>query len=150
MAVTGFCHAAIGISDPEKSIAFYRDVLGLTVTRDVEERGKSSTFHRRAIYLRWDAETRPGVIVLDHHLDRAARGRPAQMFDLAIHHIGLAVDDVRAILARAEAAGYEVFADLTPYDAAAFGISDSDGSTAVTTAIVKDPDGHIIQLDEWA
>lgn len=150
MPVTGFCHAAIGISDPERSIAFYRDVLGLTVTLDREERGKNASFHRRAIYLRWDTAARPGFIVLDHHMDRATKGHPAQMFDLAIHHIGFVVDDAMAVLARARAAGCEIFNDVATYDAAAFGVAGADDSAAVTTVIIKDPDGHIIQLDQWS
>jgi catechol 2,3-dioxygenase-like lactoylglutathione lyase family enzyme len=28
MAITQFLHVSIGISDPEKSVPFYRDVLG--------------------------------------------------------------------------------------------------------------------------
>ena len=149
MAVTGFCHAAIGVTDPEKSIAFYRDILGLTVTKDMEERGKNSTFHRRAIYLRWDKDSDAGFIVLDHHLNRAPKGQVSQMFDVGVHHIGLTVDDAESIFNRAKQAGVEVFADLVSYNAAAFGLDGDDDKPVVITGIIKDPDGNIIQLDQW-
>jgi catechol 2,3-dioxygenase-like lactoylglutathione lyase family enzyme len=50
-------HAAICVSDLERSLEFYRDLLGLTVTMDFEVRGpewdrlfQSENFHARIIY----------------------------------------------------------------------------------------------------
>jgi catechol 2,3-dioxygenase-like lactoylglutathione lyase family enzyme len=57
----GISHVAIGVSDMERSLRFYRDLLGLTVTLDKEEpvRGSERLFadpaqnRRRAVYLKW-------------------------------------------------------------------------------------------------
>ena len=58
----GISHVAIGVSDMERSLRFYRDLLGLTVTLDKEEpvRGSERLFaepaqnRRRAVYLKWN------------------------------------------------------------------------------------------------
>ena len=55
MAVRGFSHVAVGVTDMETSLGFYRDLLGLTVTLDVEEGafgGPQDAYRRRAVYLR--------------------------------------------------------------------------------------------------
>ena len=43
----GVSHVAIGVSDMDRSLPFYRDVLGLTVTREAEEDvgGLPALFH---------------------------------------------------------------------------------------------------------
>lgn len=150
MGVNGFSHVAIGITDPERSIPFYRDVLGLTVSLDVEERGGEFTpFHRRAIYMRWDAERHDRFVVLDHHLDRPPKGEAKQMFDVGFHHFAFAVTDIAAIVERARAAGAEVGAiGIKSYSGLAYGLAGEE-RPAVMSTILKDPDGNIIQLDQW-
>src|SRR2546421_7725711 len=38
MGITGVSHIAIGVSDMDKSLSFYRDALGMTVTVDRREK----------------------------------------------------------------------------------------------------------------
>src|SRR5260370_36327344 len=60
-AMRGISHVAIGVSGMERSLRFYRDLLGLTVSLDKEEpvRGSERLFaepaqnRRRAVYLKW-------------------------------------------------------------------------------------------------
>jgi catechol 2,3-dioxygenase-like lactoylglutathione lyase family enzyme len=56
----GISHVAIGVSDMERSLHFYRDLLGLAVTLDKEEPVRASErlfadpvqTRRRAVYLK--------------------------------------------------------------------------------------------------
>ena len=56
----GISHVAIGVRDIERSLSFYRDLLGLTVSLDKEKpvRGSQRLFaepaqtRRRAVYLK--------------------------------------------------------------------------------------------------
>jgi catechol 2,3-dioxygenase-like lactoylglutathione lyase family enzyme len=149
MSISGFSHVAIGIRDAERSIPFYRDVLGLTVSLDVEERGERTPFHRRAVYLRWDRSPDDRFIVLDQHLDRPPKGEAKALFEVGVHHFAFAVSNIEAIVARAEAAGVWVSPGrINTYSGLAYGVA-GDDKPAVRTAILKDPDGNIIQLDEW-
>jgi len=69
----GISHVAIGVSDMERSLRFYRDLLGLTVSLDKEEpvRGSERLFaepaqnRRRAVYLKWADGPEAGLELLD-------------------------------------------------------------------------------------
>lgn len=149
MGVTGLSHVAIGVSDADRALGFYRDVLGLTVTLDAEERGERTPFHRRAVYLTWDGEPRHGFVVLDQHLDRPPSGQAKKLFEVGVHHFAFAVGDITPILERARAAGVEIGASaIMPYKGIAYGLP-GDMEVRVQTAILKDPDGNVIQLDQW-
>ena len=62
----GISHVAIGVRDIERSLSFYRDALGLTVSLDKEEsvRGSQRLFagpaqnRRRVVYLKWGTAQR--------------------------------------------------------------------------------------------
>jgi catechol 2,3-dioxygenase-like lactoylglutathione lyase family enzyme len=149
MAITGFSHAAIGVTDPERSIKFYRDVLGLTLVMDTEERGDGPPpVHRRAIYFRWDPSSIAGFIVLDYHFTRPPHGKPLNMFDVGTHHISFAIDDVHALYARAKRFGCEILGEPRTRSGVLWGMP-GDTEPAVMTLIIKDPDGNLLQFDEW-
>ncbi len=56
----GISHMAIGVSDMVRSLPFYRDLLGLEVMLDTEEKIGSGSRH--AVYLRWGKDS--GFLVL--------------------------------------------------------------------------------------
>jgi catechol 2,3-dioxygenase-like lactoylglutathione lyase family enzyme len=149
MGVTGLSHVAIGVSDADRALGFYRDVLGMTVTLDAEERGERTPFHRRAVYLSWDGEPRNGFVVLDCQLDRPPSGEAKKLFEIGVHHFAFAVSDIEPIVERARAAGVDVGANgVIAYKGVAYGLP-GDEALRVKTAILKDPDGNLIQLDQW-
>src|SRR5208282_1443773 len=51
LAMKGISHVAIGVSDMVRSLPFYRDLLGLEVMLDTEEKIGSGSRH--AVYMRW-------------------------------------------------------------------------------------------------
>src|SRR6267142_505273 len=97
MQVLGVSHIAIAVTDMDAALAFYRDVLGLTVDADwtqqltVERSGEVTggrAIKRRQAWLRWgplgDATA---ALALDQMLSPEPVDRRSEAFDLGIHHI---------------------------------------------------------------
>lgn len=135
------------VRDPERSIAFYRDLLGMSLLDRydfpdmsfslfflgfVDSEGPSDPAERVTwvfsqtglleLTYNWGSEADPAVRY--HNGNEAPRG---------FGHLGLAVPDVAAMCARLEAAGVEFV--KRPDDGAMKGL-----------AFVKDPDGYWIEI----
>lgn len=149
MSVRSMSHVAVGVTDMDASLDFYRDVLGLRVTLDTVEGAfdpAAGSYRRRAAYLRVDDGPHEFFIVLDQQLDQEPFGRPPRIFQIGTHHFSLWVDDLEVLFGRALEHGYRAILRPTEADAAAYG--ESAGSGRVLTAILKDPDGNPVQLDQ--
>src|SRR5713226_5845744 len=90
----GISHIAIGVSDMERSIPFYCDLLGLEVMLDAEE--KVGRGRRRAVYMRWAHGAGGGFLVLSQTLDREPSGKPLRLDQVGLHHFAFSVDDLRS------------------------------------------------------
>ena len=137
----GISHLAIGVSDMNRSLPFYRDLLGLEVMLDAEEKvGQGS---RRAVYMKWDSDG--GFLVLSQTLGREPSGKPLKLHQVGMHHFAFLVDDLRSRLDKLAAAGVKII--VAPYeaDAAAYG---ERGGNKVLTCLFEDPDGTILQFDQ--
>jgi catechol 2,3-dioxygenase-like lactoylglutathione lyase family enzyme len=148
IVTTGISHIAIGVTDIERSLAFYRDTLGLQLTVDREEvSGPPRPKHRRACYLRW--EQRPGAayVVLGQQVEPAPHGEAKPIHAVGFHHVSFLTDDLPGLVEKVRAAGYEVWFSGSIHDGPA-NAEPADGH-AVMTAMVYDPDHNIIQFDQW-
>jgi catechol 2,3-dioxygenase-like lactoylglutathione lyase family enzyme len=144
MFVQGVSHVAIGVRDMDRSMAFYRDVLGLRVDfDDIEVMGNGSK--RRGVYLRYGDDPRDTFIVLDQQIETGTFGQPATLFQVGVHHFGLWVDDVEAIAKRAEAAGCEITSAPRDVDTIKYG--EAPGGT-IRFLFVLDPDGNTVQCEQ--
>jgi catechol 2,3-dioxygenase-like lactoylglutathione lyase family enzyme len=101
MGIKAVSHVAVGVRSMERSLPFWRDVLGLPVVADQEESFGDFGGRRHAVYLRWGDETDASFVVLDEQLERPQHGEPAEIFSIGVHHFGFWVDDVETIAARA-------------------------------------------------
>jgi catechol 2,3-dioxygenase-like lactoylglutathione lyase family enzyme len=149
MAVLGISHVAVGVSDMERSLVFYRDIIGLQVTLDTVEGafvGDAAAYRRRAVYLRSGDGPHAFFVVLDQQLDREPFGAPPRILQLGTHHFSFWVDNLEDTFDRLVAENFRVVFSPTPADAVAYG--EEAGSGRVLTAIVKDPDGNPVQLDQ--
>jgi catechol 2,3-dioxygenase-like lactoylglutathione lyase family enzyme len=150
MAVLGVSHVAVGVADMDRALEFYRDLVGLEVSLDVEEGGFGSSRQerRRAVYLRSPDEAEPhrSFIVLDQQLTRDPFGNPPRLFQLGTHHFSFWVDDLEQRVQRILEAGFRVVVPPTVSDAKAYG--EPPGSGRYLTAIVKDADGNPVQFDQ--
>ena len=126
------------------ALAFYRDFVGLRPTVDQEEKRQDGS-SRRAVYLCWSDSARAGFVVLDQALGTPAPGAPAQLYELGIHHLGFTVDDLDEVLTRAAKHGVAVRRTSTE-PGPRYG---EPGGARVRTALTADPDGNIIQFDQW-
>ena len=151
MPISGVSHIAIGVSDMEKALGFYCGVLGLEAfvdhVEDVEGMENVPTYQRRAVYLTWPGgrEAR-SFIVLDSQ-KRAAPLAPLTFNDTGTHHFAFTVDDMDVVMAKARAAGAPVLINPVSIDADnPLNPTDVDARSA----FIRDPDGNIVQLDEYA
>jgi catechol 2,3-dioxygenase-like lactoylglutathione lyase family enzyme len=136
-------HIGLCVSDPERSLRFYRDRLGFRPVSELSVKGEpSDTLLRlrdvdlRAIYLERDGTT----IELLHYQSPGClgTGEPREMNRLGLTHLSLRVEDVDGFSAELERLGERVLR------ATRIAISQ-----ARTKAIfVADPDGTLIELVE--
>lgn len=148
----GVSHIAIGVSDMEKALHFYRDLLGLRVTLDTMEDvgGLPALFRdphkgkRRAVYLRWEDGPEASFIVLSAPVGPPS-GAPIKLDQVGIHHFSFWVKDLRAKVEKLQAAGVPILLPPLEADTAAYG--EAPGRK-VLTCLFQDPDGIIVQFDE--
>jgi len=135
-------HVAIGVSDMDRSLPFYRDLLGLEVMLDAEEtvgRGK-----RHAVYMRWGSD-RSGFLVLSQTLGREPSGKPLRLHQVGLHHFAFWVDDLSERAEKLKQAGVTIL--VPPYEADAIAYGEKGGGK-VLTCLFEDPDGTILQFDQ--
>ena len=148
----GVSHVAIGVSDMERSLWFYRDLLGLTVSLDKEEpvRGSERLFadpaqnRRRAVYLKWADGPEAGFVVLSQKPGEPS-GRPIKIDQLGIHHFAFWVSDLRERVERLKSAGVKIL--VGPYESDSIAYGEPPGKK-VLTCLFEDPDGIILQFDQ--
>lgn len=134
-------HIGICVSDWERSLRFYRDVLGFKYLSELQIAGaptdtllRLNNTELRAIYLERDG-TR---IELLHYASPGHQGdgRPRAMNQLGLTHLSLRVDNLAATLEMLQQGGVRIL-DETHIDFPAF----EAGAVFIT-----DPDGMLIEL----
>jgi glyoxylase I family protein len=141
MSLLRLTHVGICVSDVERSLRFYRDVLGFRYLSELQVAGEpSSTLLQlenvalRAVYLERDG-TR---IELLHYSSPGHCGRAdaRPMNQLGLTHLSLRVDALAATLDDLRKAGVRVL-DNTRIDIPTF---------AAAAVFIIDPDGVLIEL----
>ncbi len=149
MGIRGVSHIAVGVRDMDAALVFWRDVVGLEVRFDETEEfgtpGGGFYTKRRGVYLRYGSGDDDSFVVLDQQLSKAPWGRPLELFETGIHHVGLWVDDVDAIAERAIAAGFEPMFKPSNADSKDYG--EPSGRT-IRTMFLNGPDATIVQFDQ--
>lgn len=153
MTVLGASHLAIGVTDLDRALPFYVDVLGFSITSDFHQEmtpdqgadlHKGRLIRRRQVWLRQSNDPFALAIALDQLFAGDPADRRADIYDHGIHHVGLWVDDAVAIVARAQAAGIDV---VLPHTAPAEAYGDKSGGR-IASVFLRDPDGNLIQCDQ--
>jgi len=149
MAVRGISHVAIGVTDMERSLTFYRDVVGLRVradqTKALPSEGARLARRRRAVYLCFSEGPDESFIVLDRQLTVAPYGESARLFQVGVHHFAFWVDDLDAAVERARAAGFEIAFEPMNADSQTLG---EPAGGEIRSSLISDPDGNFVQLDQ--
>ncbi|GAA1947914.1 hypothetical protein GCM10009798_03810 [Nocardioides panacihumi] len=149
-------HIAIGVRDLERSLVFYRDVLGLSEIRDAANEPHRDALYgpevtstrRREVMLRWGGNAGEDfgdrVFLALSQSEELAENAPLHLGQIGIHHVGLWVEDVPALAERLRAAGHE---PVSVVDTVGTGYGES-ADQPMRAMFVKDPDGVVLQFDE--
>ncbi len=148
MDATAVSHIAMCVRDLDKSLAFYRDALGMSVTldqvQDTTQGGLPFTYKharqsRRTVHLRYgEAGSVPFLVITDHP-GEAPDGAPIKLDQVGISHISFSVPDTKALAEDLQSKGYELAAPLDAF---------ADVQGGVGSIFVYDPDGILVQFDK--
>src|SRR5216117_3567766 len=142
----GIDHTAVGISNTDASLKFYRDLLGLRKTGESENFGTEQEHlnqvfgaHLRITGMR--ANAGPGVEFLEYLTPRDGRPHPADIHanDIVHWQTMIVIDNLHLLAAKLRAANVRFVSPgvvAIPKEKAGF----SEG------ALVNDPDGHNVLL----
>ena len=148
MDATGVSHIAICVRDLDKSLAFYRDILGMRVTLDqVQDTTTGGLPHvykherktRRTVHVRYGDEgnTTPSLVLTSHPGDEADGG-PIKLDQIGISHLSISVRDLKGLTDELIAKGVSLAGPLDSFT----------NAQGVTSSIfVYDPDGILLQFD---
>jgi glyoxylase I family protein len=128
MRIAGLHHITLLVSDVERSLAFYRNVLGMRLVKQTVNDDDQNARH----FIFGDEEGRPGTLItcLEYpDLDEGSIGRGST------HHFALAVES------EAELAAWREYL-------ASHGIPTTDllDRTDFKSIYLRDPDGHIVEI----
>jgi catechol 2,3-dioxygenase-like lactoylglutathione lyase family enzyme len=155
MGVISVSHIAVGVTDMDRALIFYRDVLGLRVDADwrqtftaeqAAELHKGRAIDRRCVWLRWGHGEHASAINLDELRAPEPGDNRSDIYDLGFHHIALWVDDIEEILERARSQGVEI---VMPHYSPTEPYGEPPGGT-IQSVFLKDPDGNLVQCDRRA
>jgi catechol 2,3-dioxygenase-like lactoylglutathione lyase family enzyme len=142
----GIDHTAIVVSDTDKSLAFYRGLLGLRVAGESENFGAeqehlNQVFGARLRITALRAQKGPGIEFLEYIAPPGGRIIPenAQANDLIFWHTDLLVDEFDALASRLRDRG-------TRFVSARSARLPHNSSSPCSSAIVRDPDGHALEF----
>jgi catechol 2,3-dioxygenase-like lactoylglutathione lyase family enzyme len=136
-------HTGITVSDVERSVAFYRDVLGFEVVRSIECRGpifEKVTGVRGADMLIADVRAPDGhLIELLQYRSPVGTKSESRPCDPGSLHIAFLVEDIESVIVQVRRAGVIPVSPSIPV----FPPGRSEGLRAIYT---RDPDGVVIEF----
>ena len=128
MRITGIHHITLLVSDVERSLAFYRNALGMRLVQQTVNDDDESARH----FIFGDADGKPGTLItcLEYpDLDEGTVGRGST------HHFALAVES------EAELAAWKDY--LTSRGIPTTDVMERSGFKSI---YLRDPDGHLVEI----
>ena len=147
--IVGMSHLGICVRNMEKSLAFYRDLVGMKVVKEENQRVDGAGWEhvyrgkrlgRRICYLKYNDEPASPVLVVTEHVGEAVLGEPILLDEIGISHLSFSVPDLDALTKELLAAGVKT---AGPPDV----FREADG--VVRTVFFFDPDGMVVQFDHY-
>ncbi|PKB72308.1 MAG: hypothetical protein BZY87_01015 [SAR202 cluster bacterium Io17-Chloro-G6] len=152
MKAKGVSHIAVCVADLEKSLEFYRDLLGMTVrmhtTQEMARRpgAESAEMYERPrtartvanLWIDEPGSTQPFLVLTSHPGDLVG-GVPIKLDQKGISHISFEVENVQACAQELIAKGVSLAGNMEDF---------TDASGNIRTIFVYDPDGILVQFDE--
>ena len=146
MEASAISHIAICTRDMEKSLAFYRDILGMSVLfdgmTDPTEGGRLHNYQqartsRRRVSLSFGAGQKPTLTITNHAGEDIA-GAPLKLDQMGITHFSFTVPDTETLLAELLSRGVPLAGPRESF---------TNAQGRVRSFYVYDPDGIIVQFD---
>jgi catechol 2,3-dioxygenase-like lactoylglutathione lyase family enzyme len=144
----GIDHTAIVVSDTDRSLAFYGERLGMKIAGASENYGTeqehlNQVFGARLRITALRADRGPGIEFLEYITPPAGRALPegAKATDLIFWRTPLEVDRFDELLARCRQ-------EHLQFVSRSVAVEKATGQGANRTVVVRDPDGHALQLME--
>ena len=147
MNASGISHIAFCVRDLDKSLGFYRDILGMQVVFDqVQDTTTGGLPHvyqhsrktRRTVHLQFAGSSTNPKLVVTSHPNEDPDGDPIKLDQIGISHYSFSVPDTKALMS-------ELVGKGIPLAAAPDVWTGSDGN--VSSFYVYDPDGILVQFD---
>ncbi len=147
MDATGISHIAVCVRDLDKSLAFYRDILGMEVVFDqVQDTTTGGLPHvykqarqtRRTVHLKFGQDNNNPRLVVTSHPNEDPDGNPIKLDQVGLSHYSFSVPDTRALMAELTAKGVQLAAPPEVW---------ADAQGKVGSFYVYDPDGILVQFD---
>jgi catechol 2,3-dioxygenase-like lactoylglutathione lyase family enzyme len=136
-------HTGLTVRDLDRSLAFYRDTLGMEVVIEQEKQGGYLEAivgypgaHVRMAHLAFPGDGHR--IELFQYLEPEGRGEPSEPRDIGLTHVCLVVDDLGPLVERLREAGADFYSDPVEIDTGA-----NAGGLGV---YLRDPDGITLEL----
>ncbi len=140
LPIARITHVGIGVSNLERSLRFYRDLLGFAWEHELDVEGEptDTLLRLRGTKLHAEYLTRDGVrIELLHFASPPAPPRPERpMNQYGLTHLSFRVTDMDAVLDALRAAGERVLEETV--------IRFPEWQSAA--CMILDPDGQVIEL----
>lgn len=141
--MTALHHTGLTVRDLDRSLGFYRDLLGMQVLFEQEKKGGylAEIVGYQGAHVRMAHLAFPGGghrVELFQFLEPEPRGGPGEPRDVGITHVCLALEDLGALHGRLREAGVEFYSDPVRVDTGA-----NAGGSGV---YLRDPDGITLEL----
>ena len=147
MDATGISHIAVCVRDLDKSLAFYRDILGMEVVFDqIQDTTTGGLPHvyqharktRRTVHLKFGQDSSNPRLVVTSHPSEDPDGNPIKLDQVGLSHYSFTVPDTKALMAELTAKGVQLAAPPEVW---------TDDQGKIGSFYVYDPDGILVQFD---
>ncbi len=140
-------HVGLTVSNMDRSIAFYKDVLGLAFQGEILMNGPETAalFHRdvcsaRVAYLKGTTAVQSPPIELIQFLDQPIQSQKADLFKTSISEVCFSTNDIDGDYKRLKKAGVQFLSEPQTFDSTQYGFGKS------RAVYFRDPDGIILEL----
>ncbi|MDY2777022.1 MAG: VOC family protein [Collinsella sp.] len=146
MSIQGVAHIGLTVTDVEKSIGFYRDVLGLELVGRISMEGPNADELfgakgcRAKIAYMSTGQGQPPLELIEFEGRGPDLGRAPGLFAPSISEVCLYSDDIWSEYRRLVELGVEFLSEPKEFDFT------SQGFSKTTAVYLRDPDGVIIEL----
>jgi glyoxylase I family protein len=148
MFATRFDHVAVTVSDLDRSLRFYRDLLGLKQDGEHDLEGKTISRMAgkdrvRMKVVRLICPETPGIrIDLQQYLEPQGKLSDSKLGDIANSHFCIVVDDIGNACAELKAKGIKFISSPVTFDL--------EDAGKIGCVFFLDPDGDVLELTEYS